>query len=113
MIKYQPIDKEFDSKGVHFKQLKREGLVCLYELSKSNWLTNSYEVFILKETPETHWPNGTTSPAREIEPSTSLWGDQGWSLTTKEFALKKFNEVLSTIEANKGRVEKRGRHKKS
>ena len=112
MSKFQPIEKEFDFKSVHFKQLKRDGLVCLYELNKEEWINKNYEVVILKEVNETRWPNGTVSPPRETMPNSESWGDNGWSLTTKELALKKFDEVIEMVKSQVGIVKKRGRKKK-
>jgi hypothetical protein len=104
-----PIPSEFkgnrDQSGpagaYHFKLLKRQGQVALFEKSNPDHPTKPiavlYEVVILKTVPEKRWPDGRVTPAHESMPSPEEWGLYGWSPATYERAVEIFNREAGNM----------------
>ncbi len=88
----RPIAKEFKSNGFQFRLLKREGLVALFEKSKSGHRELSFEVVILQVNRERTFPNGITTPERETMPSDEQWGAYGWTCQDRESAETEFKK---------------------
>lgn len=94
-----PLPKQFegraDQKGYVFRVLDRVGLFALIE--KHNPAHESgrkyYEVVIVRQVPETTWPNDKTTEAREKMPSPAEWGSSGWSFDTLEAAREKYYAI--------------------
>lgn len=101
------LPQKFTKKGYKHTLIKREDDVALY---KRQTLENSkifhYEVVIITS------HNGTTIEGNYIEPgelypSTSQWGDKGWTCTTLERAEEKFNEVKKRIKTLEAKAAKK------
>ncbi len=95
----KPIAIEFDGRadqrGYHFKLMKREGDVALFEKINPSHKsgTKHYEVVIIKNVPERTFPNGKVTEAHEAMPSPEEWGSSGWSPYDYAAALTKFDEI--------------------
>jgi hypothetical protein len=86
-----PLATSFRSRGWEFTQIAREGKIAMFSKTKSDFET--YEVIIIQEHEEHQWPKGDITPAHESYPGDETWGKYGWSLTTKDRAWEKFNEL--------------------
>lgn len=91
---YKVIPTEFKKKGFTYKQLKREGMLAIYQQSREGSDFNNYEVVKLGK------HNGYTMGGVFIEPSetypgSSLWGIMGWTCTSIEDAQRRF-QLLHT-----------------
>jgi len=79
----------FTARGYLHTLLAREGRVCLVERGQGA----HYEVVILRARPPARCPSGTLLPAREAYPSTSDWGEYGWSYVQRENAERWYRAV--------------------
>lgn len=86
------INEQFSSKGFDFRQIWREGIVCLYEKSKKGYEYKSFEVVILNENPP-YQLNGNSCGDCESLPRNEQWGTKGFTYTDRESAEKKFKEL--------------------
>ena len=75
----------FDSKGWHFKQLKRTGRVALYERWKDTSASSHYEVIIVQNIKESE-AFGNHYPAHERYPASEQWGEQAWTYRDEDEA---------------------------
>jgi hypothetical protein len=86
----KPIETEIIYQGRTLKQLKREGMVAIYDQG-----LYSYEVIVIriKKDGETF---GKFYPEHEIYPSSEQWGIYGWTYRPdeREKAEKKFASLL-------------------
>jgi hypothetical protein len=106
------VPEKFVKKGFKHTQIKREGCVALYKRSMvdSTRDITHYEVVII--TPH----NGVTIEGNYIEPgelypSSSQWGEKGWTQSTIEDAEKKFNVVKKRVAAATKRKEAKIKNK--
>ncbi len=78
----KPIETEISYQGRTLKQLRREGMVALYEVLSPGNVSYGYEVIIIKVAPAREI-FGKQYPEREIYPSSSVasndWGSIAWS----------------------------------
>lgn len=90
-------DQSGPAGAYHFKLVKREGQVALFEKSNPDHLSQTvlYEVVILKTVPEKRWPDGRTTPVHESMPSPEEWGVYGWSPASLERAEQIFKREVS------------------
>lgn len=104
------LSQKFVKKGYKHTLIERDGDVALYKRqSAENSKVFHYEVVIIT------FHNGTTIDGNYIEPgelypSSSQWGDRGWTCTTLEEAevrfkntLKKVKELASKSKNNKSK----------
>jgi hypothetical protein len=101
----QLLETEFQESGFAFRQIDRDGDVAIYE---KQWLGKvdaaiGYEVIVIQRKPaQTLF--GRKYPAREVYPASARWGEQGWTLTTRERALEKAHEVSVARLNGRGRA---------
>lgn len=86
------IETEFSSKGFNYKQIYREGLVCLYEVTKKGFEFIYYEVVTLKENPPFQI-QGKDCGDCESYPRSEAWGKDGFTYTDRESAEVKFKKL--------------------
>jgi hypothetical protein len=83
------------SKDRTLKQLKREGMVAIYELFGPGNILYGYEVIRIKirEAGEVF---GTHYPVREIYPASEEWGRYGWTYGVNyiDKAMARFNGLV-------------------
>jgi hypothetical protein len=75
----QPLVTKFVQGNYRYRQLTRIKDVALFAQEHLHAPVTRYEVVIITVAPEHTWPNGTTTPEREIYPSSKSWGATGWS----------------------------------
>lgn len=77
--------------GHDYTQVQRGEKSCIYEQRFCGKLI-SYEVFIIKITPEKEL-NGKLIEVREKFPNNEAFGTWAWAITSWDRALKRFNEL--------------------
>jgi len=102
-LQYQlrKLPEEFRLNGWAYEQIIRRNDICIYSQTRQKdgapYATIEYYEVIrvqhrkAKKTPKT----GTLIPEGEYYPKTSQWGIHGWTYSTYEKALAKFNALLS------------------
>jgi hypothetical protein len=90
----QTLDAEFKVQNRSLKQIRRSGMVALYELYGANKLLYGYEVVIIRRRPAEE-AFGKAYPERELYPSNEEWGTRGWSYGTAQgdLALESFQRL--------------------
>lgn len=93
--RFKPLATEFTAKGFLHRQVKREGLVAIYERQHVDLGGKDlhYEVVAIKESPE-RVMGGVTIEARETYPSSEVWGLYGFTCPDSASAHKKFVSLL-------------------
>jgi len=95
----ETFDGRADQRGYQFKQIKRTGLVALFEKRNPDHPPGTlpaYEVVIVRKVAERRFPNGIVTPAHESMPSPEEWGTSGWSPATLEAAHTRFNALVAS-----------------
>lgn len=87
------LEKEFEKGGFKHKQIKRERNVAIYERWKGNQ-TPHFEIVVIKELGDREI-FGRSYEASEVYPSSSNWGQTGFTHHDLESANKKFHELLN------------------
>lgn len=94
----KPYPLEFVRDHINCRQVKRRGMVAIYELSKPHWTRKSYEVVLLgcQKARTARYPGGRVVErvAQEVYPATEKWGSRGWSYMEIDSAEDKFRELL-------------------
>lgn len=96
----KPLPEEFDGtrdqRGYHFKMLKRQQNVAIFEKNKpsTNPKGKFYEVIVVQQCPSKTWPDGRVTEAHETMPSAEKWGVLGYSYATLEEVMKRFEDMV-------------------
>jgi hypothetical protein len=98
---YEPIVASFKYDGFNYRQIAREGDVAIYE---QRWIRPGgdlsenvcYEVIRVQRHEAHTFPSGKSYPPREGYPSSEQWGEDGWTLLTRDAAFAKLRELLSS-----------------
>ena len=83
----------FQSDGFTFRLIQRHGNVALLEKTNPAACKPSYEVVIIQRLPARNL-FGADLPASEAMPPSEAWGEQGWTYSNLESALRKFEQLL-------------------
>jgi hypothetical protein len=86
------IPKTFNKKGFNYKQIKREGMKAIFEQSKPDHTSVSYEVVKIS-THNGYELGGQKIPAGEAYPGSSQWGNSGWTYQNLKDAEAKFKKL--------------------
>ena len=91
-IEYKVIPTQFKKKGFTYTQLKRDGMKAIFQQTRDDSTINNYEVVKLGR------HNGYVMGGVKIEPSetypgSSLWGITGWTCTSIDDALTRYNKL--------------------
>ena len=88
------LETEFKSGGRTLRQIKREGMIALYELRNKAGTLYGYEVIRVQIHPAETLPSGKSYPEREGYPSNEQWGDEAFSYgaNNEKGALEAFEE---------------------
>ena len=77
----QPIATDFTEGNYRFTQVERRGDFAIYQQQHRQAPgVIRYEVVKIRVQPEHTWPDGRTSPEREVYPSSSSWGTLGYTV---------------------------------
>jgi hypothetical protein len=91
---YKTIPTAFKKKGFTYTQLKREGKRAIFEQTRTGSAIHNYEVVKIGR------HNGYTMGGMAIEPAetypgSSLWGITGWTCTSIDEAMKRYEGLNS------------------
>jgi hypothetical protein len=91
---YKPLQKEFRRDGFTFRQITREGHGAIYEQTWSGCAEPSvcYEVIRIRRREGFQIDGRVVEPA-EVYPRSGAWGVDGFTLTDKDAAFAKLQEV--------------------
>jgi hypothetical protein len=87
-----PLPTTFRSKGFDFVQIAREGKHAIFGKTRIGYNFEVFEVVVIQQMGDRHWPNGDFTPAHELMPGNEVWGKKGWTCQTQERAWEKFRE---------------------
>lgn len=107
----KPLPEQYELNKWHYKVLKRDGDVVLVSQSKVENLPASgtaaaYEVFVVqKQKAREFMASGKpiVLEAKEMPPSTELWGTLGWTYPTREAADAGFAKTVARQAARKAK----------
>jgi hypothetical protein len=91
-MNYKKLKDKFIKNGFNFKLLKREGDKAIYEKRKSK-LNYCYEVILIARHDGYSLGENYLEPA-ETYPSSSQWGEKGWTFKDLNKAEEKFNNLI-------------------
>ena len=86
------LPKQFDKKGFTYTQIKREGMKAIFKQTKKGQESATYEVVKISKH-NGYELGGQKIPPGEAYPSTSQWGNSGWTYRTIEDAEKKYKKL--------------------
>jgi hypothetical protein len=90
---YKPLPKEFRRDGFVYRQIAREGNAAIYEQTrKGNEDSATLEVIRIRQRERFEIGGRVVAPA-EIYPRSEAWGVDGFTLTKKDAAFRKFREL--------------------
>ena len=78
----KPVALIFEEGKFRYTQLERHGDLAIYRQELKSSGVKRYEVVRIRTAGEHVWPNGTTSPKREVYPGRHAWGKDGWTFFT-------------------------------
>lgn len=85
---------QFDEGHYHYRQVERHGNTAIFEQQhKENPKVIRYEAVRIRVAPAHTWPDGSTSPEREVYPGSSRWGWDGFTC----FTLMEAQEALAGL----------------
>ena len=92
----QPVSAHFTERRFTYVQLRRQGMVALYQQTHNEGGAVRYEVVRLRVQPERTWPDGHVTPEREAYPGATAWGRDGFTCFTLEEATEVMTRLLAT-----------------
>lgn len=87
----KPLETEFDFNQFHFKQIRREGDLAIYEQWKHGRII-AWEVIRVQSHNGRQFGEKWYDPA-EFYPCANSWGTLGWTCTSLEDANKRFESI--------------------
>ena len=90
----QPLVTEFEDRTFRYAQMERQGTVAIFTQTHKLGGGVRYEVVRIRVAPAHTWPNGTTSPEREVYPGSYAWGREGWTFHRLPAAQGKLRELV-------------------
>jgi hypothetical protein len=101
-ISYRPLDLVFRVDGFQYRQIARKGDAAVYTQRFHSNTDVCYEVVRIRRRPACILPSGGQCPAREVYPSSEQWGQDGWTLTTRDAAFAKLGELELALRLSQG-----------
>jgi hypothetical protein len=91
---YKPLPTQFRHDGFDYRQIVREGDAAVYEQTSAGCSNPSvrYEVIRIHHREGFHIDGRFVEPA-EVYPNSEAWGVNGFTLSDKEAAFKKFSDL--------------------
>jgi hypothetical protein len=108
---YKPLPTHFRHDGFNYRLIAREGNAAIYEQSCCGRSNSNvcYEIIRVKRR-EGFEINGRFVEPAEVYPRSESWGMDGFTLTEKEAAFRKFREIAESSNALAGFEQKETRH---
>lgn len=89
---YKTIPTTFKKKGFTYTQLKREGNKAIFQQTREGTDMNNYEVVRIGKH-NGYVMGGVKIEASETYPGSSLWGIMGWTCTSIDKAMERYNNL--------------------
>lgn len=87
----RPLATEFTHGGYQYRQVERIGNLAIFEQS-SGGRTLSYELVRVQTRPA-ETIRGKEYPARELYPSSEMWGEEAWTIANLETATERLHRM--------------------
>ena len=103
------LEREFDRNGFSYRQIWRKNDVAVFEYFTAERLAQNlvrYELIFVGFDIARTLPSGRTYPQRETYPSSTAWGQAGWSFGPKDRNLALFIAEQIAEVPKSGRIEK-------
>ena len=91
---YKTIPSVFKKKGFTYTQLKREGNRAIFQQTREGSSLNNYEVVKIGRH-NGYLMGGVMIEPAETYPGSSLWGITGWTCTSIDDAMKRYDDLVS------------------
>lgn len=91
---YKTIPTQFKKKGFVYTQLKREGNRAIFQQTRAGSALNNYEVVKIGKH-NGYLMGGVMIEPAETYPGSSLWGITGWTCTSIDDAMKRYDDLNS------------------
>jgi len=91
---YKTIPSVFKKKGFTYTQLKREGNRAIFQQTREGSSLNNYEVVKIGKH-NGYLMGGVMIEPAETYPGSSLWGITGWTCTSIDDAMKRYDDLVS------------------
>jgi hypothetical protein len=93
---HKPLAKEFRRHGFTYRQIAREGNAAIYEQRWTGCAEPSvcYEVIRIRRREGFQIGGRVVEPA-EVYPKSEVWGTDGFTLTDKDAAFNKFQQIVA------------------
>ena len=91
---YKTIPTQFKKKGFTYTQLKREGNRAIFQQTRAGSALNNYEVVKIGKH-NGYLMGGVMIEPAETYPGSSLWGITGWTCTSIDDAMKRYDDLNS------------------
>lgn len=99
------LETEFESTGVKYRQIRREGDAAIYEVVKGK--TKHFDVVWIQRKEKDYEICGRKYPATEMYPSSSSWGKTAWSCVNEHRTEERWTELLQKIKESGERKAKK------
>jgi hypothetical protein len=90
-MKTKLIKREFTKAGFDYRQIERDGNVCIYEQVKPG--VKAYEVVVLQVGPPHPMDKDPFDGLIERMPSPEMWGTRGWTHCDEASARARFDRM--------------------
>lgn len=99
----KPLEHKFTLRGWQFEQVMRSEHHAIFRKRKSSWAPDkwSFEVIRIRKNKAGDYViagRPVHCEAKETMPSDAVWGSHGWTYTTREKAVEKFDALVATEE---------------
>ena len=91
---YKTIPTAFKKKGFTYTQLKREGARAIFQQTRMGSTINNYEVVKIGKH-NGYLMGGVMIEPAETYPGSSLWGITGWTCTSIDDAMQRYEGLNS------------------
>jgi hypothetical protein len=95
-MKTKLISRAFNKHGYAYRQIDREGMAAIYEMTREN--VKAYEVVIIQVGPPHPQDKDPFDGLVERMPGTEQFGNLGWGYNTESEAREKFAKVIKRLE---------------
>ena len=93
-MEYKTIPTAFKKKGFTYTQLKREGARAIFQQTRMGSTINNYEVVKIGKH-NGYLMGGVMIEPAETYPGSSLWGITGWTCTSIDDAMQRYEGLNS------------------
>ena len=94
VTEYKTIPTQFKKKGFTYTQLKRDGAKAIFQQTREGSSLNNYEVVKIGRH-NGYTMGGHHIDAAETYPGSSLWGICGWTCTSIDDAMRRYDALVS------------------